>query len=189
MPVRAGRVHRTFVASNGKRVVLRAARWDDLDALVRFANGLVDEQAADPYFGTLIKGPVTREEEARWLADKLVAMETGKEVSVVAEVDGRLVANSEVVRGRLPTTERHGVLAISVSRGFRGMGIGTSMLECLIGLSRQAGLKTLELGVLGSNPRAFALYQRAGFRRAGLLEKKIRRGGRAIDVVVMTMRL
>lgn len=189
LPVAAGRVHKKFVASNGKHVTLRAAKWEDLDAMTRFANALVEEQRDDPSFGTLIDGPVSREQEARWLADKLVAMENGKEVSVVAEIDGRLVANSEVVRGRLTSTAKHGVLAISVSLGHRRMGIGTQMMDCLIHLSREAGMKTLELQVLSTNPRAFALYKKLGFKHAGVIEKKIRRNGKSIDVIIMTRRL
>jgi ribosomal protein S18 acetylase RimI-like enzyme len=189
LPVAAGRVHKRFVASDGRRVTLRAAKWDDLDAMTAFARGLVEEQRKDPTFGTLIDGPVTREKEARWLADKLVAIESGKEVSVVAEVGGRVVANSEVVRGKLASTDRSGYLAISVSLGYRGMGIGSRMMECLIGLSREAGMKTLELHVLATNPRAFALYEKIGFKKAGVLEKKVRRGGKAIDVTIMTLHL
>ena len=189
MPVAAGRVYREFVARNGKRVTLRAARWEDLDALFEFANELVREQAEDPGFGTLIDGPVTREREARWLADKLVAIETGRELSVVAEVEGRMAANAEVVRGALQTTAKHGVLGISVSRAYRGMGIGGAMLSCLKDLSKDAGLETLELQVLGTNTRALALYERSGFRQAGLVERKYRRGGRAIDSIIMALSL
>ncbi len=189
MPVEAGRVYRKFTASNGKPVTLRAARWEDLDGLLRFASGLVEEQRKNPGFGTLIGGPVTREKESRWLADKLVAMESGKEVSVVAEVGGQLVANSEVVRGELPTTATHGLLGISVSRGYRGMGIGTEMLSCLVELSKKAGLKTLELHVLLTNPAAMKLYAKSGFNKAGVVEKKIRRGGKSIDVIIMTRTL
>ena len=189
MAVVAGRVYKRFVTTNGKRVTLRAARWEDLDDLMAFANGLVEEQTMDPSFGTLIDGPVTREEEAKWLANKLVSIENGREFSVAAEVDGKLVANSEVVRGGLHTTARHGTLGIAVSRGYRGIGIGERMMACLIDQSRKGGIKTLELHVLATNPRACALYSRLGFYHAGVVEKKIRRGGKSIDLVIMTMNL
>ncbi len=159
---------------------------DDLDAMMLFANGLVEKQRMNPTFGTLIDGPVAREEEARWLVDKLAAMDSGKEVSVVAEVDRRLAANSEVVRGRLASTSRHGVLAISFSRGYRQMDIGRQMLRCLIDLSREARMKPLELHVRSTNPKAFALCKRLEFDRAGLIENKARRGGESIDVIIMT---
>jgi len=98
-----GRVHRKFAASNGKLVTLRATKWDDLDAMTRFAKGLVEEECMTAVFGTLIDGRLTREESS-WLADKQVAMENGRELSLVVEVDGRLAANSKVVRERLAST-------------------------------------------------------------------------------------
>jgi ribosomal protein S18 acetylase RimI-like enzyme len=186
MPVAAGRVHNKFVASDGRPMTLRAARWEDLDAMVGFANGLVEEQRKDPGFGTLIDGPVTTEQEARWLANKLVAIEGGKEVSVVAKVDGLLAANSEVVRGTMASTAKHGVVAISVSKDYRGIGIGTQMVECLVDMSRKAGMKTLGLHVLSTNPKAFVLYEKLGFKKTGVVEKKIRRGGKSIDLLIMT---
>jgi len=42
LPIAAGRVNRKFIASNGKRVMLRAVKWEHLDATTRFANGLVE---------------------------------------------------------------------------------------------------------------------------------------------------
>jgi hypothetical protein len=78
-PVAEGRVHKMFVASNGTAVILRA-KTEDLDAMMGFANGLVEEQRKGLSFGTLIDGPATREEEARWLAEKLLAIEAGREV-------------------------------------------------------------------------------------------------------------
>jgi len=67
LPVAAGRVHRKFVASNGKHATLHAARCEDLDPMTRFANALVKEQHTESRFGTLVDGPVTREERAKWL--------------------------------------------------------------------------------------------------------------------------
>ncbi len=120
-------------------MTLRAARWEDPDDMTGFANGLVEEQRKDPLFGTLIDGPITKKEEGRRLVNKLVAIEDGDEVGVVAEVDGRLVANSEVDRGKSPSTAEHGVLAISVSHSFRRIVIGAQMMACLVNLSREAG--------------------------------------------------
>jgi hypothetical protein len=94
MPAAAGRVHTSCDASDGRPMILRAAKWEGLDAMVGFADGLVEEQRKDPGFGTLIDGPVTREQEAKLLANKLVAIENGEEVSVVAEV-------SRLARGKL----------------------------------------------------------------------------------------
>ena len=188
LPVRAGQVYKRFVAKDGRTgVVLRAAKWEDLDDMMEFANGLAAEHLDDINFGVLLSKRVTRDEEAEWLAKKLVRIEQGTEVSVVAQVKGRMVGNSEVVRGSLDDVSSHGRLGIAIAKDYRGIGIGTEMLTTLIRLSKEAGMKTLELEVLSTNPKATALYQRVGFERAGVLKGKIRRQrGKVIDGIIMT---
>jgi len=188
--VGAGLLHKKFVANDKKtKVILRAARWEDLDDMVEFANGLAAERQSNPEFGVLLSKRVTRDEEAEWLAKLLVRIEQGKAVSVVAEVDGKMVGNSEVLRGGLDDDNTHGKLGIAIAKGYRGIGIGNAMMQSLIKLSKEAGLKTLELEVLSTNPRAALLYQRVGFKRAGVLKRKIRRGKRVIDAIIMARNL
>ena len=45
----------------------------------------------------------------------------------------------------------------------RGEGIGTTLLESLFALARSHGLTSVRLEVVDTNPRAQALYERAGF--------------------------
>lgn len=46
---------------------------------------------------------------------------------------------------------------------YRGQGIGTQILETLLGYARSAGYANVEIGVLASNSRARQLYERVGF--------------------------
>jgi ribosomal protein S18 acetylase RimI-like enzyme len=154
--------------------------------MTEFANALAAEHQSDPNFGVLLSKRVTRDEEAEWLAKLLVKIEQGRAVSVVAEVDGKVVGNSEVVRGSLDDESTHGKLGIAIARDYRGIGIGNAMMRSLTKLSKEAGLKTLELEVLSTNPRAAILYERLGFKRTGLLKGKIRRGQKVIDAIIMT---
>ncbi len=52
---------RTFRARDGKEVVLRTPRWEDLDDFLELINSLIEE-GADIYFDKKL----TREEEADW---------------------------------------------------------------------------------------------------------------------------
>jgi ribosomal protein S18 acetylase RimI-like enzyme len=45
----------------------------------------------------------------------------------------------------------------------RGEGIVTTLLESLFALARSHGLTSVRLEVVDTNPRAQALYERAGF--------------------------
>ena len=170
-------------------MTLRALRWEDLDNCVFFVNDLVGEKKTEPNLGVMVDKKQTREDEAEWLANQLIGIESGKIVSVVADVGGRIVGNSSVTRGAYQDTRRHGGLGIAVSRKFRDIGIGVEMMRTLVTESRRAGLKTLELEVFANNPRAIHVYEKTGFRQSGRIPKKMFRNGKFIDSVVMTREL
>ena len=56
---------------------------------------------------------------------------------------------------------------ICVDASGRGKGIGTALLEAIIDVAKQQGLKKITLDVIDSNPRAKALYERVGFKAIG----------------------
>lgn len=171
------------MAKNGKRVILRRPRWEDLDDLLAFINSLVDEGA-----DILQEKHVTREEEADWLGKLLASIEKGKTIGIVAEVDGKVVANSSVTFREGPMSHV-GTLAIGVEKEYRRIGIGKELMKALIEESKKAGLKVLVLSVMGSNKVAKTLYTKMGFKKAGKIPKGVFRKGRYIDLVRMTLEL
>lgn len=177
------KILREFVAKDGRRVVLRKPRWEDLDDLLDFINSLVEEGA-----DILQEKLVTREEEADWLGKRLASIEKGETIGVVAEVDGKVVANSEV--GRRRGSQSHvGLLGIAVKKDYRGIGIGRELMKTLIEESRKAGLKVLVLDVFDSNKAAKSLYAKMGFKDAGKIPKGVFKNGRYIDLLRMALGL
>jgi hypothetical protein len=77
-------------------------------------NRLVEERSVQSDLGIIADKKQTREEESEWLANLLVGVEKGDILSVAAEADGRIVAISEVTRGRYGDTRHHGYVGISV---------------------------------------------------------------------------
>ncbi|WP_422373977.1 GNAT family N-acetyltransferase [Roseibium sp.] len=59
---------------------------------------------------------------------------------------------------------------IFVAEEARGQGVGGALLEAICNEARQRGLSRVRLDVIDSNPRARALYERAGF--AAISEEK-----------------
>jgi ribosomal protein S18 acetylase RimI-like enzyme len=188
-PTSSVKLHREFETTDARKGLLRPLSWGDLDDCLEFARGLAEEYAVDVNHGTLIAKAPTREEEMQWLEKVLASIEKGMTVSVAAEVDGEFAGNSEVARGTNPDLNAHGQLAIAVAKPYRGVGVGGMMLKTLVEECRSAGLKTVELAALASNERAIRLYERVGFRRVGIIPKKIRRRGVAIDELIMSMEL
>lgn len=52
---------------------------------------------------------------------------------------------------------------ITVSDAFRGRGIGTKLLNAIVGLAANSGKTAVQLSVIDTNPHARRLYERFGF--------------------------
>jgi RimJ/RimL family protein N-acetyltransferase len=174
---------KTFKAKDGRTVILRSVRWDDLGDLIEFIDSLADE-------GTdiLRTERVTREEEAEWLGRRLARIDKGELIDAVAEVDGRVVANSEVQK-RTGLMSHIGDFGIGIKSGYRGIGIGTEIMKTLIEESRNTGLRILVLDHFATNKPARALYEKMGFKETGTIPKGIYRNGKYIDLIRMVREL
>ena len=178
--MKAGKIIRSFSAKDGRRVVLRTPKWEDLDDLLGLINSLVEEGAE-----IIRNEKVSREEEIDWLSKTLASLEKDEVFFLVAEVDGKVIASSDIhpLRG----FERHvGVLGIIIKNGFRDVGIGTEMMKVLVEQAYKMGLKVLTLTVFATNKRAIHVYEKVGFVQTGVIPKKHFKGGRYIDEIIMT---
>lgn len=68
---------------------------------------------------------------------------------------------------RPPDGDMHYLAHLAVLPELRGRGIGRVLIDQLVGLARDAGRSRVTLDVAASNPRAEALYRRAGFKVTG----------------------
>jgi RimJ/RimL family protein N-acetyltransferase len=185
MPVllRPGKVYQELTLKDGRNVVLRAPRWDDLDDFVTFINELVEERTE-----IARTEKETRDEEADWLGARLADIETGKMIAMVGEVGGHVIASSEVAAR--PWEQSHvGGLGIAILKEGRGVGLGTAMMNALLQLAKQAGLRTVILDHFATNSVARRLYEKVGFKEVGRIPKGVLRDGNYIDLVRMAVEL
>jgi ribosomal protein S18 acetylase RimI-like enzyme len=187
--MKSGRVYKQFTAKNRKLVTLRSLRWEDLDQALESAEELFQEWETDPKFGVPMSKKPTLETEARWLADNLVKIETGKQISVAAEIDGKLAGNCLVDRSENSILEHYGRLGIAVSKEFRNIGLGYEIMKTALDECRKAGVTLIDLEVFANNERAIHLYEKVGFREAGRTPKKINRNGQFEDDILMVIQL
>ncbi len=187
--MKSGQFYKRFTAKNGKEVVLRSMKWEDIDSVLKYADDLYQEWENNLSFGVPMSKKPTFEEEGRWLADNLLSIEQGKQVCVVAEVDGKLAGCSQVDKPQNIAMSHYGDLGISLSKEFRDTGIGSEMMKTLLDESRKAGFVFIELKVFSSNPRAIHLYEKMGFKQTGRVPSKIIRNGNQIDDIIMVIEL
>ncbi len=164
---------------------------DDLDRLLAFINGLVDEKQKDKAseLFTGFEQEVTREYEGNWLVRRIAQLENGDSVSVLAEVNGRIVANGEITRGHYIETRHHGELGLTVMSAYRGMGIGGEVVRTLLREAKRIGLKSVDVEFLSTNQAATRTYQKAGFKEVGRIPGKVYRKGKLFDSVIMARRI
>ena len=178
--MKTGKVLRSFVARDSRKVVLRTPKWEDLDDFLELINSLVDEKAEISR-----TEKVSREEEIDFLSKVLSRLEKDETFYLVVEVDGRVVAVSEI--GRRSGYEKHvGVIGIAIKSDFRDLGIGTEMMKTLVEQAQKMGLKVLTLTVFASNKRAIRVYEKVGFVQTGAIPKKHFKEGNYIDEIIMT---
>jgi RimJ/RimL family protein N-acetyltransferase len=182
----AGHVYEKFRA-HGRTVVLRVMRWDDTDKLLEFINGLASDKqkGRSPDVFTGFERKFTRGEEAGWVAGQMVQIENGDTVNVLAEVNGRIVANGQVTRGHYDETRHHGEIGLTVTAAYRGMGIGREIVKVLVREARRMGLKSVEVEFLSTNQAAIHTYQKAGFSEVGRIPRKVHRKSKFLDSTIM----
>jgi hypothetical protein len=71
---------------------------------------------------------VTREQEAEWLGRQLVEKEKGHRFLLLAEVNGKVVANSSLTK-KTGYSKHVGRLDIAIMNGFRDIGKGFAQSE------------------------------------------------------------
>ena len=79
-------------------------------------------------------------------------------------------------------------VSVYVAGRARGQGVGTALLNGLIGASERAGLWTLESGIFPENVASLALHKACGFREVGHRERLGRMNDRWRDVVLLERR-
>ena len=177
--MKSGEILRRFTAKDGREVILRTPKWEDLDDLVELMNSIVDEGVD---IATTQK--ITREGYTEQFKRRLALMEKGEVVRLVAEVEGKVIASSEL-RKRTGYSRHVGNLGIWARKGYRDIGIGTEMLKTLISQAKITGIEILELAVASANRRAIHVYEKVGFRETGRIPKFYHKNGKYHDEVIM----
>ena len=181
--MQTGQILHRFTANDGQEVILRTLKWEDIDDLNKIINALIDEGADIPF----VK-PVTRDEQIDWMGKRLGDAEKGKVLTIVAEVNDRVIAITDI---KIQTGFRShvGDLGIIMLKEYRDLGIGTEMLKLLIAQARDKSVKLVTLYVFSTNTRAIHVYEKLGFHECGRIPGEFVKNGKYIDRITMIKRL
>lgn len=99
------------------------------------------------------------ESVAAYVQRALRFVERGQAAHLVAEADGRAVANAQLLCWR----RRAEIGSLVVAESLRGHGIGTALIEALSAAAVDLGAEQIEIGAERENTRVLKLYRRLGF--------------------------
>jgi GNAT superfamily N-acetyltransferase len=102
--------------------------------------------------------------------------------------DHRIIASGEVT-GRDLAADRHRVqLGMGVLHGYRHRGLGRRILTQIIAWCQaQPSIAWIDLGIIGDNPAAMALYRSMGFQEICVVPDRWRMDGHTFADTSMTL--
>ncbi len=154
----------------GEEVIFRYPRWEDLKQYHAYLNQVHEESFTEPmWFST---HATDLPSASRKLADKLKCVEVQGEPHLVVEMAGRIVGLGQVPIPRHNFSADIGLLGLELALACRGKGIGTKLFDVLEDLSREAGVKMIELSMASKN-RACQLYERLGYKEVGRIPHRV----------------
>lgn len=165
---------------NGRGVYLRRAHPSDAADLV-----MIQLQVQEDDIAGVDNDPDTVEERA-----SLIRTMPDEDFYLVADYRKRVVG-SVMLRRPTPAYLQHQAwLGIELHRDFRGYGVGSALIQHAVTWGRENGIELVRLGVLDTNPRARALYQRLGFQETGYVPDFVKHpDGYYIGETQMALRL
>lgn len=169
-----------FPAKNNEEVTLRPAVPEDAAAIVRAIKSASEERSfvLMEQYG---KSADSEKEYIRLIDCKkcLLLVATVRE-----EVVGSLAA-FQADGGENRRTAHILTIGLHLAEAYRGLGIGSRMLQYVDAWAREHQFKKLEASIFTTHKRSLHLFSRAGFQEEGTRLKRLWVGNQYFDEVLM----
>ena len=174
-------VYRKFATlTNGRRVLLRPLLEEDQKRLYNLFADVSDEDAR--FLKDNVKDPVVVE---RWISN----LNYDKVLPLVAYSDDRILGDCTLHRGR-NTTRHVGEIRIFLAPDFRGVGLGSKMIQEMFEIAKKLDLMFLTAEIILDHVGIIKAFRRLGFDlRCTLDDYLMRRDGVTHEVALMVKRL
>lgn len=147
----------------GQTIVLRNAEISDAEDLIRYLKITAEET---PF---LIREPdevnLTLEQEEHFIKS---CIDAERELMLIATIEGKHIGNCSLMSiGGYKRYAHRCEVAIALYQEFCRRGVGTIMMQTILGLAKKLGYEQAELEVISSNEGAISLYRKLGFEKYG----------------------
>ena len=162
---------KTITLKDGRTAIVRSPRMEDVHGVLDYLYAT----ACETEF--VIRYPeecgVYTEEGERLFLERVSSADN--EAMLVCIIGGAVAATCQVSWSNFIKLRHRASVAIAVRREYWGLGIGTRLMRELIDIAeRNPNITQIELDFIEGNSRARALYERLGFRIAGVRPNAIR---------------
>lgn len=165
-----------------KLILVRYPKEGDAGAMWAYINKLSKEQTYILFQGE----EIAFKDEEEYLKKTLEKIEKKKAVQLLVFSNHKLIGISEInLRDRAIAHE--GVFGISVSKEYRGEGIGKKLMEQVLKEAKKnlPQLKIVTLGVFSNNLLAIKIYKKFEFKEFGRLPEGILYKRKYLDHIYM----
>lgn len=164
----------------GERVVLREYRAEDLSAIRAWVN----DKEVTRYLGGAYRRVQTWEQTEEMLTRRLNGDAGGEAYVISDRQDGKYIGQAELMM--IDPVARKAEMAIVLMKERQGMGYALESVKLLAKYSfEEMNLNRVWLKCAEKNERAVRLYERAGFRREGVLRNDLYIDGEYQNAVIM----
>ena len=166
---------------NGKKIVIRKAGKSDAKAMLEYIHSIAGESD----FLTFGVGEFEQTlEQQEAFIENIFKKENA--LFIIAEIDGRVIANLSFSGGPRPRTAHIGEFGVSVLKEYWENGIGEVLIKYLIDWSKTSGvIRKINLRVRTDNTRGISLYRKLGFLEEGIITRDFYMNGEFYDSVAM----
>jgi len=168
---------RTIHLRDGLTLSVRPTAQGDEAALLYFYRELPQE---DRLF---LKDDVTTES---WAERFIRRIERGEATSLIAELDGKVLAEATLYRATHGWSTHVGEVRVAVARAYRRKGLATALAGLLVKLATDQGADKIIVEVVENQVAALRTFEKLGFHKEAVLRDHVKdRSGIRRDLLIL----
>ncbi|GBD98557.1 putative phosphinothricin acetyltransferase YwnH [bacterium BMS3Abin07] len=171
---------RKFLDKDGNEITLRPAEPEDFAGIIRTVRSTSLERS----YVLMELYAKNAESEKQYIS----GIDRQNNLLLAAITNGSVIGCLAAIRadsGKRPQTAHILDIGIHILENYRGLGIGSRMLEYTIDWAQERGFKKLAACIFTTNKRSLHLFRKAGFTEECISQKHIRIGHEYIDEMCM----
>jgi L-amino acid N-acyltransferase YncA len=131
--------------------------------------------------------PSIRDQMALEKNDKLQLKEDSESryKTLLCEVEGQIVGYASIEESIWDMSRHVCELGIAILPEFRGIGVGSALVDSIIETATKLGFEKITLSVFHTNKNAISLYKKFGFKSVGRKKRQFKLRDRYVDEIIM----